>query len=140
MKVFNGEGHILGRVAAAAAKAALLGEEVRVINCEKIVISGKKVNVFNWGKAKRARGGYPTKSQTHSRLPERFVRRSIRGMLPWKLARGKEAYRRILCYRGVPAEFASEKAIILSKETVKKLPTLKYVTIGDLCTHLGGKA
>ncbi len=139
MKVYNGEGLILGRLAAQIAKDALLGEEVNVVNCEKIVISGSKANTFANEKQKRARKGYPLKSAKFSRLPERFVRRSIRGMLPWKQTRGKEAFKRIMCFVGIPEEFAQEKAIKVDGASAKKLPILKLTTVGDICKNLGGK-
>src|SRR3989344_711074 len=100
MKIYDGKGMVLGRLAARAAKDVLLGEEVKVVNCEEIVISGKQTTVFAREKQRRDRKGYPLKSAKFSRLPDRFVRRSIRGMLPWKLARGKEAFRNVLCYIG----------------------------------------
>ena len=139
MKIYNGEGMILGRLAARVAKDALLGEEVKVVNCEKIVISGSKEINFARAKQKRGRYGHPHRSQTHSRLPDRWVRRSIRGMLPWKQARGKEAYKQIMCYNGVPEEFAGNDLIALTDSSQKKLPNLKYVTIGEICRHIGGK-
>lgn len=139
MKIYNGEGVLLGRIASLAAKDVLLGEEVKIVNCDKIVISGEKTNVFAKERQKIMRGGYPLKSQVHSRMPEMLVRRTIRGMLPWKKARGREAYRRVLCYRGLPAEFADQKMIVIEDASVKKLPTLKYVTIGQVCKQLGGK-
>src|SRR3989344_7897328 len=108
MKIYNGEGMVLGRLAARVAKDALMGEEVKVVNCEKVIISGSQTLTYALAKQKRDRGGHPMRRQTHSRLPERWVRRSIRGMLPWKQARGKEAFDRIMCYRGVPAELASQ--------------------------------
>ena len=58
MKVYNGEGMILGRLAAKAAKEALLGEEVKIVNCEKIVISGDKDNTHAREKRRRDRKGY----------------------------------------------------------------------------------
>ncbi len=140
MKIYNGEGLILGRLAAQVAKDALLGEEVRIVNCEKIVISGNKNYTYERAKTKRLRKGYPLKSQTHSRIPRLMVRRSIRGMLPFKAARGREAYKRILCYEGVPGEFASLEILNLPKAEAKKLPTLKYTTIGTICDHLRGRA
>src|SRR3990167_2421450 len=100
MKIYNGENMVLGRLAARVAKDALLGEEVKVVNCEKIIISGAKAVTFARAKQKRGRGGHPVRSQTHSRLPDRWVRRTVRGMLPWKQARGKEAFKRIMCYKG----------------------------------------
>lgn len=140
MKIYNCEGIILGRAASRIAKDALLGEEVIVLNCEKAVISGKKSNTIQLQKRRRDRGGYPPKSSHISRLPERFVRRTVRGMLPWKLSRGKEAFRRIQCFRGVPEEFAGKEQIVLKDSSVGKLPSLKYIPIGELCRSLGGKA
>ena len=139
MRIYNGEGMIFGRLAARAAKEVLLGYEGKIINCEKVVISGDKTNTFAWAKQKRGRGGHPMRRQTHSRLPDRWVRRCIRGMLPWKQARGKEAFKRVMCYRGVPSEFASQEIITIREASASKLPTLKYTTIGEVCRHLGGK-
>ncbi|MEK6899581.1 MAG: 50S ribosomal protein L13 [Nanoarchaeota archaeon] len=139
MKLYNGEGMILGRLAAKVAKDALMGEEVNVVNCEKVIISGSKEVSYERAKVKRDRGGHPMRRQLHSRLPERWVRRSIRGMLPWKQARGKEAFERIMCFRGVPAHFAQQEMIVLEDSSAKKLPNLKFTTIGDICKHIGGK-
>ena len=139
MKVYNGEGMILGRLAAKAAKEVLLGEEVRIVNCEKIVISGNKDNTFKREKERRDRKGYPLKSAKFSRLPERFVRRTVRGMLPWKFPRGKEAFKRIMCYRGVPEELGKLEIISLSEASGSKLPNLKYTTVGAVCQRLSGK-
>ena len=139
MKVYNGENMILGRLAVVVAKQALLGEEVRVVNCEKVVISGRKTNTFAREKQRRDRKGYPLKSAKLPRLPDRMVRRSIRGMLPWKMNRGREAYKKIYCYKGIPEELAKENLIIIENASAKKLPTLKYTTVGDTCKQLGGK-
>jgi len=138
MKIYDGEGMVLGRLAARAAKDALLGEEVKVVNCEKVIISGKKTVTFENEKQRRRRKGYPLKSAKLPRLADKFVRRSIRGMLPWKLTRGREAFRRINCHVGVPADL-SGKAIRLQDSSLEKLPNLKYVTVGEICKHLGGK-
>ena len=140
MKIYNAQDLILGRLSSAVAKDILLGEDVAVVNCELAIISGKKANTMARERVKRKRKGYPLKSQTHSRLPDRFVRRCIRGMIPWKTARGREAYKKVMCYRGIPASFQGKELITLAKATVEKLPTLKYMTVGDICTHLtGGK-
>lgn len=140
MKIYNGEGMILGRLAAVVAKEALLGEEIKVVNCEKIVVSGKTENTFALELKKRKRKGYPLKSAKFSRLPDRCVRRTIRGMLPWKQARGKEAFKMVMCYIGVPEGFADKKLITVKEASFRKLPTLKYITIGEVCKSLGGKA
>ena len=45
MIVVDAKDSILGRVAAYVAKQALKGEEVAVVNCNKIIISGKKKSI-----------------------------------------------------------------------------------------------
>src|SRR3989338_9925934 len=54
-------------------------------------------------KERRDRGD-PHHGPYHSRLPDRIVRRTIRGMLPYKQERGKKAFARIMCYIGTPKE------------------------------------
>jgi ribosomal protein uL13 len=139
MKIYNGENIILGRLAAVVAKELLLGEEVSIINCDKIVISGRKTNTFALEKQKRERGGYPLKSQKYSRLPQFYVKRTIRGMLPWKESRGKSVYHKLKCYTGIPEELAGQKLITLPEANLSKLPTLKYTTVEKVCRNLGGR-
>jgi len=130
---------ILGRLATIVAKEILLGEEVRVVNCEKVVISGDKFNTFALQLERRERKAYPLKSAKLHRVSDRYVRRTIRGMLPWKTMRGKEAFKRVMCYKGIPAEFREKELIVNDKASVSKLPMLKYVTVGEVCRHIGGK-
>ncbi len=139
MKIYNGEGMILGRLAAEVAKQVLQGEDVVVINCEKTFISGKKAVVIGQEKAKRLRKGYPLKAAKFSRLPDRAARRTIRGMLPWRTARGQEAFRHVMCHVGVPAEYQGKASISIPTASYKKLPNLNYITLGEVCKSLGGK-
>jgi len=139
MKIYNGEGVLLGRLATRVAKDALLGEEVRVVNCDQVIISGKKINTFAREKQRRARKGYPLKSAKLPRLSDRIVRRSIRGMLPWKQTRGREAFKRIMCYKQMPEDFNGKELIVIKEATKEKLPNLRYSTIKEICKALGGK-
>ncbi|MGB9635615.1 MAG: uL13 family ribosomal protein, partial [Candidatus Micrarchaeia archaeon] len=45
VKVIDGDGLILGRVASYVAKHAMKGESFRIINAEKMVISGDRKNI-----------------------------------------------------------------------------------------------
>jgi len=137
MIVIDATDLILGRMATYAAKQAMLGNEIRIINAEKAVISGKKENTYEIYLTRRARG-IPLKGPYIHRTPEKIVRRAIRGMLPYKKPRGKEAYKRVLCYFGEPEEF-KDKAITLKEANRSKLPDLKYVTIKDISRRLGAK-
>ncbi len=129
---------IAGRVATYAAKQALLGETVRVVNSEKAVISGRKKNVFEKYLKKRSMGT-PRKGPFLHRKPEKLLRRIIRGMLPYKKPRGKEAYKRVLCYQGFPEEFKDMEIVRLETAHKSKLPNLKYVSLYDLSKRLGAK-
>ncbi len=137
--IIDGTHMLLGRLASKAAKASLLGDKVQVINCEKVIVSGKKEQVFARYVQRQNRRGYPLKSQKLPRLSDRFVRRAIRGMVPWKQARGKEAYDRIMCHIGVPSELEGKKAITIEGANADKLPTAKFVTVKEIVAHLGGK-
>ncbi|RME52584.1 50S ribosomal protein L13 [Candidatus Woesearchaeota archaeon] len=139
MIIINAKNTIAGRLAAFAAKQALLGEEVRIINAEQAVISGDPKHILAHYQQKVKRGT-PSKGPFFSRMPDRFLRRIIRGMLPYKKPRGREAYERILCYVGTPPEFEGKETVTLELSTVDKLPTLKYITIKEICSKLGGKA
>jgi large subunit ribosomal protein L13 len=127
---------ILGRLASFAAKKALLGEEIKIINSEKAVISGNKRYLLERYKAKFDRGA-TLFGPYFPRRPERIVRRTIRGMLPFKTSRGRDAYKRVMCYVGVPEELAGQKAITLKEANVSKLPTTRFLTVGYISKHLG---
>ncbi len=121
---------ILGRLATFAAKQALLGQEVRVINAERAVISGKKANTINMMTVRNERG-IPAKGPFMPKMADRYVRRTIRGMLPYKIPKGAQAYKRVLCYVGVPDEFKDVKVTQPEQASVSKLPTMNLITVGE---------
>ena len=107
-----------------------------VINCEKAIVSGTKQEVLARFKQKYARGTPSTGPFIH-RHPDRLVRRTIRGMLPYKIPRGAAAYKNIMCYVGEPENFAG-KEMVKVEATKEKLPNTKYVTVLDISKNLGG--
>lgn len=134
--IIDAQNAILGRVAAYAAKQALLGETVDVVNVEKAVVSGGKRHTLS--EAKRHKNmGVPRKGPYHSRLPDRYVRRVIRGMLPYKTPRGREAFSNVKCHVGIPEAFAKEKPVTAPGADASKLPNLKQITIAQICAELG---
>jgi len=135
--VINAEGLILGRMAAFAAKRALLGDKVDIVNCEKVVISGSKVNVLERYRTKLSRGA-PLTGPYYARSPDRMVRRTIRGMLPYKKSKGRDAYERVMCYKGIPADLKGKMVGVKSAEA-GKLPNLKYMTMGEVMKLLGAR-
>ena len=69
-------------------------------------------------------------------MPDRFVRRSIRGMLDYKRGRGRDAFKRIMCYISVPDEFKSGKIETIKEASRERLKTLNFITIGEICKFL----
>lgn len=129
---------ILGRLATFAAKKSLQGEPVDIINAEKAFITGDKKKVLAAQKTRTNRGS-PLTGPYIPRQPDRFVKRTIRGMLPYKQPRGDKAFKSIKCYTGVPAEFQDKKAETIPSANISKLSTTRYISIKDICTYLGGK-
>ena len=129
---------IIGRIATKIAKAALNGEKVDVINCEEAVMTGNKAEILARYKQRRNLGTHSTGPFYH-REPDRFVRRIIRGMLPYKSPRGSEAYKKIMCHIGVPEEFEGKEAVRFEEAHLSKLPTNKYVIVKDICKFMGAK-
>ncbi len=112
MIIIDGKDAILGRMAAYVAREALKGEEIAIVNCEQIVITGNKQFIKAGLEEKRGRVGSTEKGPKVSRTSEKIVKRAIRGMLPnYRTGRGRDAFKRIKCYVGVPKEFESGKKI-----------------------------
>ena len=118
----------MGRLASYAAKQALLGEEIVILNCEKVMITGSRQDIREKFEAKRRRIGSGQKGPKHSRLAHLIVKRAIRGMLSHRSGRGKEAFRRIKCFSGVPEEFKDAKKIVGSKEKKAKFMHIEEIT------------
>jgi len=138
MIVIDGKDLIVGRVATFVAKQALLGETVKIVNCELMYITGSREFLIEDTHRKRVQGTW-SKGPFFFRRPDRFVRRVVRGMIPHKTPRGAAAYRRVMYYVGLPEAFKNEKMMIIDKANVKHIPNLKYVTVAELCRQMGSK-
>lgn len=112
MKIIDGKDAILGRLASYVAKESLKGEDVIIINCEQIIITGNKKDIKEKWEERRRKVGSGQKGPKYPRSSERIVKRAIRGMIPnHRAGRGKIAYQRIKCYSGVPEEFKDSQTI-----------------------------
>ena len=129
--IINAEETSLGRVATYAAKQALLKKKVIVVNCEKALISGNKEAAVARYKAKIAIGkGKSNQGPFFPKSPERIMKRTVRGMLPWAITRGKEALKNVICYDAVPSEFKDKEMISFEK------PLMKSIMLKELCRLL----
>lgn len=133
--VIDASGAILGRLSTNIAKRLLDGEEIAVVNSEKAIISGKKTEVKKIYKQKRDVGTY-RKGPFFPRMPDKIVKRTVRGMLPYQKPRGKEALKRLKCYIGVNEDLKDEEFENI-KDSEKK--PLDYITLEELSRSLGAK-
>jgi len=146
--VIDADGLTLGRIASFTAKQALGGKSLVIFNAEKALVSGKTEYMF-----KDYKNRYDAKGQANPnrhgpkrpRDPDRFIRRAVRGMLPWKKARGKDAFKRVMTYMGKPVDtIIKEQHVDITKAQITEIPGAKrhydyFVTVGELCKYLGGK-
>ena len=129
MKLIDGKGAILGRLASYVAKETLKGEEIIILNCDQVIITGNKKNIEESFHEKRSRVGSSQKGPKHSKSSEKIVKRTIRGMLPeHRFGRGREAFKRIKCYVRIPKEFQESKTIKAGKGKPFKFITIKEVS------------
>ena len=126
---------ILGRFSTVIAKRAILGEKINLVNCEKAIITGDKVSVFKFYKEKNERGN-PLKGPYTQKMPDRFVRRTIRGMLPYKQEKGRIAFKNVMCHIEIPEKFSKEKIEKIESASITKSKTFKYLTVAELCKLL----
>lgn len=133
---------ILGRMASYAAKLALEGYRVYIVNCEECVISGDKQVILQDFLDKIHRGN-PHKGPFYPKRPDRIVKRVIRGMLPRKQWKGRMALKRIKCYLGFPDELKNRKDVkVLTKNELKKLSyeklnVPKFARLGEIAEMIG---
>ncbi len=129
MKIIDGKNAVLGRLASYVAKQALQGEEIVILNCEQVIVTGNRTNIKKKFEDKRGRVGSSQKGPKHSRTSDKIVKRTIRGMLPdHRRGRGKVAFKKIKCYAGIPKEFQESKKIVSGKEKIGKFVKVKDIT------------
>jgi large subunit ribosomal protein L13 len=127
MKIIDGTKTAMGRLASFAAKELLKGEEIVVVNCEKVIVSGSEKNIQKTFLEKRGRHGSGQKGPIYDRTPSKIVKRTIRGMLPnYREGRGRVAFKKLRCYGKVPEEYSGKEMLNFSKEK------LKFIKVGDI--------
>ncbi|NLM29767.1 MAG: 50S ribosomal protein L13 [Methanomicrobiales archaeon] len=136
--VIDADGLLLGRMASVVAGRALAGEEIAIVNAEKAIVSGDRAYVLEAYYKKRNRGSREG-GPFYPRRPDHIIKRTIRGMLPYRRERGDAALKRIRVYVGIPAEFSALERESLEAAHIDRLSRPRYVTIGAISTNLGAK-
>lgn len=128
--IIDAKDAVLGRTASYAAKQALFGKKVIVVNCNDALLTGRRNMVLEQYSHMRSRGRGAQKGPILPRVAEKLMKRTIRGMLEYTQKRGEDALDRIICYNSTPKEFEATKKISLIKEL--KVKTVKLSEIAKI--------
>jgi|TARA_B100001750_G_scaffold127572_1_gene101222 large subunit ribosomal protein L13 len=137
--VVDGTNLIAGRVCSNVAKLLRKGNRVSIVNCEKIMISGKKASIIGEYEdfLKIHSIIHPQHGPFHPRRPDTIIKRMIRGMLPKEKPSKKTDLARLRTYIGVPKEVKSFEKIQFENSKITRLPS-RYTTMAELSRYIGG--
>ena len=133
--LINADGLILGRMASSVAKKLLNGEKIIIVNAEKAIISGKKKSKVAEAK-EFLEVGAPRRGPFHYRRPDRILRKTVRGMLPFKKPKGKTALKKLKVFISVPEDLKDQQMITLKEAQAEKLKG-PYFTLAELAKEIG---
>ena len=138
--VVDGTNLIAGRVCSNVAKLLRKGNRVSIVNCEKIMISGKKSSIIGEYEdfLKISSIKHPRHGPFHPRRPDTIIKRMIRGMLPYEdKPSGKTDLARLRTYIGVPKEVKGFEKIQFDNSKITRVSS-KYTTMAELSRYIGG--
>merc|ERR1711872_1009444 len=83
----------------------------------------------------------PRKGPYHFRAPSKQFWRVIKGMLPHKTPRGKEALDRLKVFEGIPPPYDKKKRMVVPSalRVIKMHPSRKYCSLDRLSHDFGWK-
>ncbi|EZA50841.1 hypothetical protein DMN91_001764 [Ooceraea biroi] len=141
--LIDARGHLLGRLAAIVAKTILQGNNVTVVRAEQLNISGNIFrNKLKYMSFLRKRCNVnPARGPFHFRAPSKIFWKTVRGMIPHKTQRGKDALSRLKVYEGVPPPYDRRKRLVVpgAMRVMCLKPGRKYCHVGRLSHEVGWK-
>jgi large subunit ribosomal protein L13 len=128
----DAEGQILGRLAAKVAKILRgknktsftphvdCGDNVIVINCEKVILSGNKMSDKEYVRHTGYPGGqrFTKAEDVLKKHPIRLIEHAVKGMLP-KNRLGAAIYKNLHVYVGTQHPHEAQKPKVVELETIK---------------------
>ena len=116
-----------------------VAEKIDLVNAERVVIIGREESATQKFRKRieLAQKGNPEKGPKYPRMPDKIVKLSIRGMLPFKKSRGRKAFENLKTHIGVPKEL--EKENMETVEEAKKDLERQYIRMAKLSRQLGAR-
>ncbi|MBN54987.1 MAG: 50S ribosomal protein L13 [Euryarchaeota archaeon] len=145
--VYDAKDKILGRLASQVAKdmisARKSGSQQRVIiiNAEEAIVSGPRTKVFSDYRAKY-KLNHARKGPFFPRMPDKIIKRTVRGMLPYqKNSSGREAFRDLRVMIGTPSNLSGDDLPDGHQwgdtSNIERSFPNKFVRLGEISSHLG---
>ncbi|MBN1390278.1 MAG: 50S ribosomal protein L13 [Candidatus Thermoplasmatota archaeon] len=136
VEIIDASGLIIGRLGTHVAKRLLSQKdlEIAIVNSEKAIISGTRKMVMTSYKGKRELN-HPRKGPYFPKMPDRILKRTIRGMLPYQQPKGRDALKRVKVYIGVPKEYEGKKMITVGSARNNGLGS--FMELGEVSRILG---
>lgn len=136
--VYDAKDKVVGRLATVVAKDVLSGKNVAIVNAEKAILVGSRKVLAKkyFTRLNLQEKANPEHSPYYSRRPDMLLKRSIRSMLPYKNAKGRDAYRRLRVFMGMPDVFSKVTPIEIKAKEPNKI-YVSHFTVGALSRLLG---
>jgi len=125
---------ILGRVASNVAQMAMGGDRVAVVNAERAVVTGREESTTETYRARTAIGS--DQGPAYPKRPDMIFKRSVRGMLPHKSPRGRDAFERVRVYVGNPHDYDGDR---LEGTKLDRLSNIRFTSLGSISEALGAE-
>ncbi|CAD5113176.1 DgyrCDS2365 [Dimorphilus gyrociliatus] len=141
--LIDARGHLLGRLASITAKSLLQGQRVVVVRCEGINISGSfyrnKLKYLDF--LRKRMNTKPSRGPFHFRAPSKIFYRTVRGMIPHKTTRGKEALGRLKVFEGIPPPYDKKKRLVVPSalRVIRLKQRRDFCVLGRLSHEVGWK-
>lgn len=136
-KIINAKGLVMGRLASSVSKMLLKNEKVTIVNAEEAIITGHREAAMSKFSQRIQIKTYtdPLKGPRFVRMPDRILRASIKGMLPIKRARGREAVHNLKVFIGVPESLEGKETTQVKDAQYKG--TRKFLKLREVSKILG---
>ena len=134
--IVDATGLVMGRLASVVATQLLAGNEIKIVNAEKAIITGRRESIYEEYFACRDRG-HKERGPYFPRRPEMIMKRTVGGMLPYKLKRGRDALSRLRIYISVPRDLAGQQFEQPPAAKVRGASSANFIELGDLSKRLG---
>jgi len=141
--LIDGRDHLVGRLASVVARELLAGQQIVVVRCDELCVSGSLVrNRVKYAQFRRKHmNTNPRKGPFHFKAPAKMFWRTVRGMVNQKTARGQEAIGRLSTFDGIPHPYdkMKRKVVPAALRVLRLKAERNFTVLGDLADSVGWK-